>query len=98
MSLGSGTSGGIQTAAIYDTIMRYDVNTTQEVLYVERGRMQVTIYTHEWEVITRTEMAAGDVLFSVTGGHGFEVLEDVRLIEVKQGPYPGDSYAKRFQE
>jgi peptide/nickel transport system substrate-binding protein len=27
VSLGSGTSGGIQTAAIYDTIMRYDVET-----------------------------------------------------------------------
>ena len=27
VSLGSGTSGGIQTAAIYDTIMRYDVAT-----------------------------------------------------------------------
>jgi hypothetical protein len=77
--------------------MRYDVNTTQEVLYVERGRVRVTIYTPEWEVIRRTEMTAGDILFSVTGGHGFEVLEDVRLIEVKQGPYPGDHYAKRFQ-
>jgi peptide/nickel transport system substrate-binding protein len=29
VSLGSGTSGGIQTAAIYDTLMRYDVNTKQ---------------------------------------------------------------------
>src|SRR5215213_7929921 len=27
VSLGSGTSGGIQTAAIYDTIMRYDLAT-----------------------------------------------------------------------
>ena len=78
--------------------MRYDVNTTQEVLYVERGRMRVTFYTTEWEVIARTEMAAGDILFSVMGGHGFDVMEDVRLIEVKQGPYPGDHYAKRFQD
>ena len=29
VSLGSGTSGGIQTAAVYDTIMRYDVATKQ---------------------------------------------------------------------
>ena len=78
--------------------MRYDVNTTQEVLYVERGRMRATIYTHDWEVIAQTELGAGDLLFSITGGHGFEVLDDVRLIEVKQGPYPGDHYAKRFQD
>ena len=45
-----------------------------------------------------TELGPGDFLLSLTGGHSFEVLEDVRLIEVKQGPYPGDAYAKRFRE
>ncbi len=30
------------------------------------------------------------------GGHGFEVLEDVEMFEVKQGPYVGDSDKTRF--
>jgi hypothetical protein len=30
------------------------------------------------------------------GGHGFEVLEDTKLIEVKQGPYPGKDKDKEL--
>jgi len=78
--------------------MHYNVNTTQEFLYVEKGRLKVKIYNHDWDVIHETEMRGGDFLFAITGGHSFEVLEDVRLIEVKQGPYPGDQYAKKFKE
>lgn len=78
--------------------MPYEVNTTQEFLYVEKGRLRAKIYDADWNVIYETELKAGDMFFSVTGGHSFEVLEDVRLIEVKQGPYPGDQYAKRFKE
>jgi hypothetical protein len=76
---------------------RYEVNTTQEFLYVERGRILARIFDNDWNVVTETEVRAGDFLLSVCGGHSFDVLEDVRLIEVKQGPYPGDSYAKRFK-
>ena len=32
----------------------------------------------------------------VSGGHGFSVLEEVEMIEVKQGPYSGDADKKRF--
>lgn len=76
--------------------MHYEVNTTQEFLYIEKGILKVTVYDHDWKVIHTAELRAGDFFFSVTGGHSFEVIEDVRLIEVKQGPYPGDQYAKRF--
>jgi len=78
--------------------MHYEVNTTQEFLYLERGRLRVKIYDNDWVVLFEDELQAGDFIFSVCGGHSFEVIEDVRLIEVKQGPYPGDSYAKRFKQ
>jgi hypothetical protein len=32
----------------------------------------------------------------VKGGHGFEVLEELEMIEVKQGPYTGDQDKTRF--
>ena len=78
--------------------MHYEVNITQEFLYVEKGRLKTTLYDHDWKIIYQTELRCGDFFFSVTGGHSFDVIEDVRLIEVKQGPYPGDQYAKRFKE
>ena len=30
---------------------------------------------------------AGDIIMLVNGGHGFKVLKDIEMIEVKQGPY-----------
>ena len=78
--------------------MHYEVNTTQEFLYVEKGRLRAKVYDFDWKIIIETELAPGDFFFSICGGHSFDVLEDVRLLEVKQGPYPGDQYAKRFKE
>ena len=31
------------------------------------------------------------------GGHGFEVLEEIEMIEVKQGPYGGDTDKRRIR-
>ena len=41
-------------------------------------------------------MYAGDIILLVSGGHGFQVLEEVEMIEVKQGPYAGNEDKKRF--
>lgn len=36
------------------------------------------------------------MILLATGGHGFEVLEEIEMIEVKQGPYAGDRDKTRF--
>ena len=36
------------------------------------------------------------MILLAAGGHGFEVLEEVEMIEVKQGPYSGDNDKTRF--
>ena len=41
-------------------------------------------------------LEAGDVILLATGGHGFEVLEEIEMIEVKQGPYAGEADKTRF--
>ena len=33
----------------------------------------------------------------ISGGHGFKVLDEVEMIEVKQGPYAGEQDKIRFQ-
>jgi hypothetical protein len=35
-------------------------------------------------------------MVAVNGGHGFRVLEDTVLLEIKQGPYPGGAEKERF--
>ena len=33
----------------------------------------------------------------ISGGHGFKVLEDLEMFEIKQGPYAGDMDKTRFE-
>jgi mannose-6-phosphate isomerase-like protein (cupin superfamily) len=62
---------------------------TREVLLVRSGRMRVDFYTDAGTYTQSRILAAGDVILLAAGGHGFEMLEDTEMIEVKQGPYAG---------
>jgi len=69
---------------------------TQEVLFLKKGRLRVNFYDENDEYIDSRELDAGDVILLASGGHGFEVLEEIEMIEVKQGPYTGDEDKVRF--
>jgi hypothetical protein len=72
------------------------LTSTAEVLLVQQGRCEVDIYGPDRQVVATRELHAGDMLIAVAGGHGFRVLEDTVLLEVKQGPYPGGAEKERF--
>ena len=72
------------------------VEITQEVLFVERGRVRITLFTPDGRAAHRTELGAGDKILLAHGGHGFEMLEDTVFFEVKQGPYAGYESGKKF--
>ena len=38
----------------------------------------------------------GDIVLLAFGGHGFVMLEDSEIVEIKQGPYAGDEDKTRF--
>jgi hypothetical protein len=38
----------------------------------------------------------GDVVVLLDGGHGFRMLEDTVLLEIKQGPYSGLGEKEQF--
>lgn len=69
-------------------VERHLVGST-EVLVIQQGRCEVDVYSEDRCLIATRELRLGDILISVSGGHGFRVLEDLVLLEVKQGPYPG---------
>ena len=73
------------------------VQYTQEVLFIKRGRLRVDFYDNDQTYIESRVLHAGDVILLATGGHGFEVLDEVEMIEVKQGPYAGDQDKTRFE-
>ena len=65
-----------------------------EVLVVQRGRCEVDVYSEARQLVATRELRLGDIMISVGGGHGFRVLEDLVLLEIKQGPYPGTAAEK----
>lgn len=69
---------------------------TPEVLLVREGHCEIDIYNDRNELVTTREVSAGDLLIVVSGGHGFRMLEDTVILEVKQGPYGGVSERERF--
>jgi mannose-6-phosphate isomerase-like protein (cupin superfamily) len=73
-----------------------EVTYTQEVLFIRRGRLRVDFYTPDRIYLDSRELTGGDVILLAAGGHGMEVLEEIEMIEVKQGPYAGDSDKTRF--
>lgn len=83
---------------IHNPSIHYKVDTTQEFLYVESGKINVTVYDFGWNIVGKTELSAGDIILQISGGHGFDIVETCYLIEVKQGPFPGDKLMKFYRE
>lgn len=69
---------------------------TAELIMIKTGHCEIDIYNNEKEFVTTRELAPGDIVLTVSGGHGFRMNEDTTLIEVKQGPYAGDDDKERF--
>ena len=72
------------------------VESVSEFFYVESGKVRLTIFDDSWEEVAKEEIGAGEFALILSGGHGVEFLEDTRMHEVKQGPYPGDAASKEF--
>ncbi|WP_111859187.1 hypothetical protein [Acinetobacter sp. CFCC 10889] len=74
-----------------------EVQFTKEVLYLKSGKIRVDFYDDQQNYLESTILDAGDVILLAFGGHGFEMLEESEIIEVKQGPYAGDLDKTRFE-
>lgn len=88
--------GKIIEAHVHNHEMR-NVVQTQEVLVIRAGRLRVDFYQQDRVYFGSKVVEEGDVLLLAYGGHGFEVLEEVEMIEIKQGPYLGDKDKVRFE-
>lgn len=80
----------------HNTVSR-EVLYTQEVLLLKKGVLKVNFYDDNQVYLESRVLSAGDVILLAEGGHGFEVLEEIEMIEVKQGPYAGDNDKTRFK-
>ncbi len=78
-------------------IVQRSIKLTQEVLFMKKGKMKVNFYDNEKKYFDSRVLEPGDTILFADGGHGFEFLEDVEMIEVKQGPYLGEQDKTLFK-
>jgi len=72
------------------------VTLTQEVLFIKSGIVRVDFYDDNKIYLESRLLNTGDVILLAKGGHGFEIIEQAEIIEVKQGPYVGEEDKVRF--
>lgn len=86
---------GVKLKAHYHQFRNHQISSLQEVLYIVKGIVKVNFYTKKGTLIETTILNKGDILFQRSLGHGFELLENTEIFEVKQGPFFGKEH-KRF--
>ena len=78
-------------------LKRYEVESSSESLFIRKGKVRIDFYSEEKQYLSSEILTAGDVVLLSRGGHGFEMLEESEIIEVKQGPYESDNDKIRFE-
>ena len=89
-------TGKIIDPHVHNEVPR-NVKYTQEVLLIKKGKFRVDFYSNNKEYLESRTLNSGDVILLASGGHGFEMMEETVMIEVKQGPYAGDNDKVRFK-
>jgi uncharacterized protein with PhoU and TrkA domain len=88
-------AGGEVRRHVHRALERHLIGTS-EVIIVRKGRCEIDVYDDERQLVASREIRPGDIMLMTGGGHGFRMLEDTVLLEVKQGPYTGIDEKEHF--
>ena len=48
------------------------------------------------KLVVTKRLNKGDIILLIDGGHGFKIMEDAVIMEIKQGPYVGIEDKEHF--
>ena len=88
-------TGYIIPPHVHNAVQR-EVHYTKEVLIIKSGKVRVDFYDEDKNYLESRLLLSGDIILLAYGGHGFDILEEAEMIEVKQGPYAGEADKIRF--
>ena len=71
---------------------------TTEVIILLKGILRVDFYNQKQKYLFSKILRKKSIILLVHGGHGFKVIKDVEMIEVKQGPYNIEKDKVKFNE
>ena len=72
--------------------------TTTEVILLLKGILRVDFYNDKKKYLFSKILKKKSIILLVHGGHGFKVIKDVEMIEVKQGPFSVSKDKVKFDE
>lgn len=73
------------------------ISFTTEVILLLKGILRVDFYDNKQKYLFSKKISKGQIIMLVSGGHGFKVIKDVEMIEIKQGPYSPTKDKKKFK-
>lgn len=79
----------------YHNYVKREITYTSETLVIRKGVLNVKLYENKVEKYS-FNLKTGDIITLLSGGHGFTVIDDVDMVEIKQGPFVGAEDKTRF--
>ena len=71
---------------------------TSEVIILQKGKLRVDFYDTKKKYLFSIVVKKNQIIMLVHGGHGFKVLEPVKMLEIKQGPYVNNKDKIKFDK
>jgi hypothetical protein len=85
---------GYKEPAHYHKSFERRIEDLQQMFVVQRGVVDVELYTDDGRRFRVIRLEAGDAIVLVRGVHAIHVIEDFQALSVKQGPFLGDEVDK----
>jgi hypothetical protein len=85
---------GYREPAHYHKPHERRIGDLQQLFVVQRGIVDVELYTDEGRLFKVIRLAPGDAIVLIRGVHAIHVIEDFQALSVKQGPFFGDEVDK----
>lgn len=82
-------AAGFTEAPHYHRPVTRTIVDLQQMFVVQRGIVDVLLYSDEGEHIRTIRMHPGDAIVLIHGVHSIRVIEDMQCLSVKQGPFMG---------
>ena len=60
---------------------------TTEIILLLKGILRVDFYDRMKKYLYSRILKKKDIIMLMQGGHGFKILKDIEMLEIKQGPY-----------
>ncbi len=69
----------------------------QEILHIIGGQVKVELFSVDKQPVGQVVLDVGDTIL-IAAGHRISYLQDAKVLEIKEGPYPGSEEDKFFFE